>query len=297
MINRVLQTVGDGKFIETEYELPFIGERDIRVKAVMTGVCRSDIDMMVGDFGPLPLSMQGHEGLGLVVDVGSQVDDVEVGDYVATRGEPAYADYYNVRKDEYVKVPEASPKYILEPVACALNIGFRTQSGATLIIGSGFLSHVIAQYLKKPSIMKVTTVDVVGSSNKDEWDAINIPLLSSIPNKKYDNVIVLNGTVDFDQALELCNDNARLLVGCPLKESTTDFQKALWKNITIECPSPRDPDFIDCMWEAGNRIEKGELEVDNFWTAGYNRNTEWQRAFEEGLNRPQFYSRGYIFWE
>ena len=297
MINRVLQTTGNGVFTETEYELPFIGERDIRVKAVMTGVCRSDIDMMVGDFGPLPLSMQGHEGLGIVVDVGSQVDDVEVGDYVATRGEPAYADYYNVRKDEYIKVPEASPKYILEPVACALNIAFRMQGGATLIIGSGFLSHVIAQYAKRTTLIKMDVIDVVGSSNRDEWDAINVPLLSSIPDKKYDNIVVLNGTIDFNQALELCNDNARLLIGCPLKESSTDFQKALWKNLTIECPSPRDSDFIECMWEAGNRIQKGELVVDNFWTAGYNRETEWQQAFDEGLNRPQYYSRGYIYWE
>ena len=31
--------------------------------------------------------MQGHEGLGEVLEVGADVKDVEVGDYVATRGE------------------------------------------------------------------------------------------------------------------------------------------------------------------------------------------------------------------
>jgi len=292
----ILQTTGAGYFSETIYQVPWMSATDIRVRAVMTGVCRSDIDMMQGNFGPLPLNMQGHEGLGQVIALGTDVTDVVIGDYVATRGEPAYAGYYNVRKNEYVKVPEAAPKYILEPVACALNIGFKSQSGATLIIGSGFLSHVIAQYLKTPSITKVTTIDVVGGSNRAEWDSINIQLLSSIPDKKYDNVIVLNGTIDFNQALDLCNDNARLLIGCPLKESTTDFQRALWKNITIECPSPRDPDFIECMWEAGNRIEKGELVVDKFWTKAYNRTNEWQQAFEDGVNRPAGYSRGYIYW-
>ena len=40
----------------------------IEVKALMTGVCRSDIDMMNGNFGPLPLEMQGHEGLGEVAN-------------------------------------------------------------------------------------------------------------------------------------------------------------------------------------------------------------------------------------
>lgn len=295
MKNRVLQTVGDGKFVETVYELPDLATTDIRVKAVMTGVCRSDIDMMQGNFGPLPLSMQGHEGLGIVVDVGTDVDNIEIGDYVATRGEPAYADYYNVRKDEYVKVPEADPKYILEPVACALNIAFRMKTGSTLIIGSGFLSHVIAQYAATAPF-NFAVDDVVGSSNVDLWNEIGIGLTTIMPEKKYDTVIVLNGTIDFDQAIDLCNDNAKLLLGCPLRDSTTNFERALWKNITIECPSPRDPDFIDCMWEAGNRIEKGSIVVDKFWTAGYNRETEWQEAFEEGLNRPQFYSRGYIYW-
>ena len=103
-MNKVLATTGKGSFTEEEYVLPDLTPTEITVKAVMTGVCRSDIDMMSGDFGPLPLHMQGHEGLGRVVGIGSEVSDVKVGDLVATRGEPAYADYYNVRAREYVKV-------------------------------------------------------------------------------------------------------------------------------------------------------------------------------------------------
>lgn len=94
---KVLATTGQGEFVETDYAVMDPGPTDIRVRAVMTGVCRSDIDMMQGEFGPLPLDMQGHEGLGQVVDVGAEVKDVKVGDYVATRGEPAYADYYNAK--------------------------------------------------------------------------------------------------------------------------------------------------------------------------------------------------------
>jgi len=65
--------------------------------------------MMNGEFGPLPVNMHGHEGLGLVTKVGANISDVKAGDYVATRGEPAYADYYNVRALEYVQVPAADP--------------------------------------------------------------------------------------------------------------------------------------------------------------------------------------------
>jgi hypothetical protein len=43
-------------------------------------------------------------------------------------------------------------------------------------------------------------------------------------------------------------------------------------------------------------IENGYLKVDSFWTRGYNRNTEWQQAFADGVDRPNGYSRGYITW-
>ena len=141
----------------------------------MTGVCRSDIDMMNGDFGPLPLEMQGHEGLGIVTKVGEGITDFAVGDYVATRGEPAYADYYNAADDDCIKVPELSPKYILEPVACALNCIEQTDSkvgrigGRILILGSGFLAWVIYNALiTNPNNLSME-IDVVGNSNRDLW--------------------------------------------------------------------------------------------------------------------------------
>jgi hypothetical protein len=51
------------------------------------------------------------------------------------------------------------------------------------------------------------------------------------------------------------------------------------------------------MRDAAIWIENGELEVDSFWTRGYNRNIEWQQAFADGVNRPNGYSRGYIKWD
>ena len=47
---RILTTDGKGSFYESTYDLPELQEGDILVKAAMTGVCRSDIAMMQGDF-------------------------------------------------------------------------------------------------------------------------------------------------------------------------------------------------------------------------------------------------------
>ena len=72
-MTRILQTTGAGNFIETTWINPKCGDYEITVQSIMTGVCRSDIDMMNGDFGPLPINMQGHEGLGRVIKVGKNI--------------------------------------------------------------------------------------------------------------------------------------------------------------------------------------------------------------------------------
>jgi threonine dehydrogenase-like Zn-dependent dehydrogenase len=296
MRTRILYTDGKGSFIETGWVKPSNNDNEIEVRAVMTGVCRSDIDMMLGGWGPLPIEMSGHEGIGQVTKVGVNVKDVKVGDYVATRGEPAYADYYNVRHDEFVVIPEADPKYIIEPVACGINLIRQAQKeiearkGDILILGSGFLACVAYQTLK---LEKFTNhIDVVGNSNKDIWGDI---LLTNIPNKKYDIIIDLSGgSAIFDEDILA---NQALIVFGAQKKVTTDFSNLLWRACTMIFPSPRNTEFIWHMKKAVYWIQTGQLNVDKFWSKCYNRNTEWQQAFADGVDRPNGYSRGYIKWD
>ena len=294
MIVKCLQTTGQGYFEEVDYDKPEPTSNQIEVKAVMTGVCRSDIDMMNGNFGPLPLEMQGHEGLGIVTKVGSSVMNVKIGDFVATRGEPAYADYYNCRDKEFVVVNELDPKYILEPIACGINCivdDFQERAdGKTIILGSGFLAWVVYNTLKFH--FKNMDVDVLGSSNIELWgDAL---LLGT--SESYDNVIDLSGKYDLGTEINL-NNGALIVDAVGKAVSKEEAQVQLWKAITTKKPSPRTPNFINSMYQARWMIENGELNVDNFWTRSYNRNTEWQKAFEDGNNRQHGYSRGYIKWD
>ena len=294
MIVKCLQTTGQGYFEEVEYDKPEIGDTDIEVKAILTGVCRSDIDMMQGNFGPLPLSMQGHEGLGLVTKIGVKVTGIAKGDFVATRGEPAYADYYNVRANEYVQVPEAHPRYILEPVACGINCvvdDFQDRADTkTLILGSGFLAWVVYNNLKMH--FPEMAVDVLGSSNEDLWgDKLLVATTES-----YDNVIDLSGKYGIGTYINL-NNNALIVDAVGKAVSKEEAQAQLWKAVTTIKPSPRTPKFIESMHQARWMIENGELEVDSFWTKSYNRDIEWQQAFADGVDRPNGYSRGYIKWD
>ena len=87
---------------EMEWDKPDPKRNEIEVKNIMTGVCRSDIDMYTGDFTLPSRLMQGHEGLGVVTKVGKDLRRIKEGDVVATRGEPSFADYYNAEEDTFV---------------------------------------------------------------------------------------------------------------------------------------------------------------------------------------------------
>jgi len=296
LIVKLLCTNGRGTFQEVEWDKPEITDDEIEVRAVLTGVCRSDIDMMNGEFGPLPINMHGHEGLGQVTKIGSNITDVMVGDYVATRGEPAYADYYNVRQEEYVLVPSAEPKYILEPVACGINVITQNidaiakkRNGRLAILGSGFLAQVAYRTLILQKF-NADNIDVIGNYNKDAW-----PKLKQDLDGLYDVIIDLSSRTDYLNG-EHINNNALIIMAVD-KHINMSFGPLLWKACTISFPSPRTPNFYLAMLTANIWIENGDLNVDSFWTRAYNRTTEWQQAFADGLNRPSGYSRGYIKWD
>ena len=303
---KLLATKGQGQFYETEYECPDTISSGIIVKNIMTGMCTSDVAMMKGEFGPLPLHMQGHEGLGQVVSVGNDVyQKVKIGDYVATRGEPAYADYYPVKDGQFVVVPEAHPRYIIEPVACGINIvegdvteiegrSYANDKAKLLIVGSGFLSYVAFKTLKLHQTEY--HIDIVGSSNKDIWLEDNVEL-KKWPGINYDVIIMLNDKPKYLENPNIINDNGLLIDAVSRDITKKESENLLWHAVTTSRPSPRRPFFLDCMEQGVEWIRTGKLNIDKFWTRSYNRTTEWQQAFSDSAKRPVGYSRGYIKWD
>ena len=296
---KLLVTDGKGKFTETNWTKPRITDNEIEVKAIFTGVCRSDIDMMTGKFGPLPIHMSGHEGVGQVSAIGKNIIDCNVGDIVATRGEPAYADYYNVRNQEYVVVPEASPDYILEPVACGINIVEQNieqiiqregDDSRILIKGSGFLAYCAYTTLLQRNIQ--ADIDVVGSSNTHLWDN----KLQDAPNGIYDVIIDLKGDPNTFTDV-IYKDNALIIAGSNMQVNM-DLNNLLWKAVTVNFPSPRNPNFYQVYADSRNLGKLTVyLKLTHFGQQVIIEHTEWQKAFADGLNRPNGYSRGYIEWD
>ncbi len=294
---RQLFTDGTGEFFEKDYLVPMLLRNEIRVRSIMTGICRSDVDMMTGDFTLLPPNMHGHEGLGQVIAVGNDIDDCVSGDYVATRGEPAYADMYNCAKGTYCVVPEAKPEYIIEPVACAVNMEMvchdelkQRDGGKMLIIGTGFLAKVFHQTVLQSSDYSYD-ISVLGKSNADYWGNA----LVNTGQDVYDVVVDLKGSNIIKDVK--VNPNAMLiLASAPHREYNFPFEDWLWNNVTIKMPSPRAETFHNAMKSATEMVSHGKINLDNVWTNSYNRETNWKQGFSDALDRPANYSRGYIKW-
>ncbi len=65
-----------------DVELLDLGPDDVSIKITHTGVCHSDVSVLNGTIFQKPPVVLGHEGAGIIEEVGSNVDDIEPGDHV-----------------------------------------------------------------------------------------------------------------------------------------------------------------------------------------------------------------------
>ena len=305
---KLLYTTGKNDLCETIWNKPEPANDEIEVKAVMTGICSSDVAMYKGTFTTLPMDIQGHEGLGIVSKVGSLVEanmGLKEGDIVATRGEPGFADYYNAKMGTFVKVPKVDPKYILEPVACGINVAnavynhSEDKEQTIAIIGTGFLARVTHYTLKRAGYKNFY---VYGNAYPEYWEKQDVELQNhtgfhlQMPRdiQGFDAFIDYSSKAQYITS-NYVNENGIFVMAAEKKVDNLDFSKYLWNNITIKCPSPRDKTFIDSMRYARECIKSGSLKVSDMWEKEYDRD-DAKNAFEskaKGIDK----GRTYIKWK
>ena len=85
----VLRNTGDEKLeIVDGVEPNPPGPTDVTVKIEATGVCHSDLHAMDGKLPQGAPFVPGHEGAGIITEVGDQVTDLKVGDHVVVAWSP-----------------------------------------------------------------------------------------------------------------------------------------------------------------------------------------------------------------
>src|SRR5690606_25480866 len=126
------------------------------IKLEGCGVCGSNLPVWQGRewFNyPLTPGTPGHEGWGIISEIGPNVKNLKTGDRVAALSYNAFAEYDKANADAVIKIPDelSHIPFPGEPLGCALNIFNRSDiqpEQTVAIIGIGFLGLLLVQLVK-----------------------------------------------------------------------------------------------------------------------------------------------------
>jgi threonine dehydrogenase-like Zn-dependent dehydrogenase len=139
-------------FTVEEMPTPQIRPDEVLVRTKASGICTSELDMWEGRAIGLEFPrFIGHEPAGVVEAVGSDVQNVQVGDHVAAWSEgKSYAEFFAAKESHLYKLRKETPfEYALgEPIACSVN-GVRKSNPQlndnVCIVGCGFMGLIMLQ--------------------------------------------------------------------------------------------------------------------------------------------------------
>lgn len=258
-------------FALTSAPLPMPGPRQIRVRLQGCGVCASNVPPWEGRpwFNyPMAPGALGHEGWGIVDEVGDAVDAFSPGDRVAILSQRAYAEYDVAECDQAALIPPelADVPAPGEPLGCAMNIFRRSgiTAGQTVaIIGIGFLGALLTQLAKAAGARVIAisrrpaSVSLAAKLGADEaipfddqWSVIQQVAQLTGGSGGYDVkgfcdcVIECAGHAEaLDLAGELCGVRGRLVIAGYHQDGPRQINLQLWnwRGIDVINAHEREP--------------------------------------------------------
>ncbi|MEE6657800.1 alcohol dehydrogenase AdhP [Pediococcus acidilactici] len=192
----VVRDQSDGYVDIVEKQLRPIRDNEALVDVEYCGVCHTDLHVANGDFGEQPGRVIGHEGIGIVREIGADVRSLKVGDRVSiawffegcghceycTTGretfcrevknagytvDGAMADQVIVTADYAVKVPDNLDPVAASSITCAGVTTYKAIKESKIrpgewlaVFGAGELGNLAIQYAKNVFNAKLAVVDI-----------------------------------------------------------------------------------------------------------------------------------------
>ncbi len=244
-LNRCAFLDASHKLSILEMEYPKPDEDQVVIKIMANGICGSDIhfykDGRLGNFIVTDPYVPGHEASGVVVEIGSRVRDIQIGDPVVIepgipcgrcnycrRGrynlckevvflsappiDGTFCDYLSIRSDSIHKIPKTlsfEQAALAEPVAVAVHAVNRARlnSGATaVIVGAGPIGLLTLQAFKCMGGSKVICIDRLNkrleiAKELGADEVINISQTSDKLNEMADVIFETAGSTQATQTL------------------------------------------------------------------------------------------------
>ncbi|WP_046502109.1 zinc-dependent alcohol dehydrogenase family protein [Streptomyces odonnellii] len=183
-----------GKVSVTTVPDPAPGPRDVVVSVASCGLCGTDLHILQGEFAPTLPIVPGHEFAGEIVEIGSDVTELAVGDKVAVdpslychecrycrAGRGNLCDRWNaigvskpggaaefavapvancVKLPDHIDVRDAA---LIEPLSCAVrgyDVLSSTLGAEVLIYGSGTMGLMMLELAKRTGAASVDVLDI-----------------------------------------------------------------------------------------------------------------------------------------
>ncbi len=281
---RAAVVIGPGEVRIDEVPLPEPGPEEVRIKLEGSGVCASNLTPWEGPEWmsfPTESGGLGHEGWGIVDDVGERVTGWKVGDRVAALSGHAYAEYDIADASAVVRLPPELDgiAFPAEPFGCAMNIFRRSdiRAGQTVVIvGIGFLGAILTKLAKNAGTR------VIGISRRPESLALarKMGAAETIPMDDHREIVgrvkaLTGGRLcervieavgkqwPLDLAAELTAEGGRLVIAGYHQDGPRQVNMQLWnwRGFDVVNAHERDPAVaVRGMREAVEAVRSGLID-------------------------------------
>jgi threonine dehydrogenase-like Zn-dependent dehydrogenase len=162
-IGRTARLVAPGRSEITSEEAGSPAAGQVLVRVLACGVCASELHAWQEPLPAYPVAM-GHEPVGTVLETGSGVTRVAVGDRVTGRAGPAFADHLLVDQDDLVAVPSglSLDDSLGEPLGCVVEGLRRTRidpGNSVAVVGTGYMGLLTLELLAVEGTMDIVAID------------------------------------------------------------------------------------------------------------------------------------------
>lgn len=289
----------------------------VRIRLEGCGVCASNLEPWQGqpwfDY-PFDPGAPGHEGWGIVEEVGHGVSGLTQGDRVATLGDRAYATHQVVPADQVVPLPPelAGQPFPGEPLGCAMNIFERSRIGPgdrVAIVGVGFLGALLTQ------LAVAAGARVAGVSRREYALAVarsagaELTISTSAPESVVSGIeawtegelcdVVIEATgrqAPLDLAARLTRVRGRLVVAGYHQDGPrqVDMQLWNWRGIDVINAHERDPRrYLVGIQRAIAATVEGRIELSGLISHTFPLH-ELDRALDHTRDRPDGFLKAVV---
>ncbi|MFN7138643.1 MAG: MDR/zinc-dependent alcohol dehydrogenase-like family protein [Limisphaerales bacterium] len=282
--------VGPKQICLQETAIPEPKANEIRIRLEGCGVCGSNLAPWEGREWfkyPFAAGQPGHEGWGIIDEVGANVTKWNVGDRVAALTYNAFAEFDIAHENSAILLP---PSFAERPcpgeaLGCAMNVFRRSdiQPGQTVaVIGIGFMGTLVTALAASAGAEVIAigrrpfSLDLAKQfgakqtvTMDDHWRIIEEvkQLTNGVGCDRVIEAVGLQWPLDL--AAELTRERGKLIIAGYHQDGARQVNMQLWnwRGLDVINAHERDPQiYIDGMRSAVNAIADGTIDPSPLYT-------------------------------